>query len=521
MFLQMSITASILILLTAIIRFFFREKLPSLTFPVLWAVALVRLLVPVSFYTDYSLQGFIDTGREIPVMEIVPEVIVLDYGSFISEYYQNMAISNPTINWSTVLLILWAVGTLITVVFFIVSYCRFRKQLRFAIPIEGNDLIDNWKEQNRMMRRVTILVCDQITTPFTTGILRPKIYLPKQMNYSNMIQMEYILAHEFYHIKRFDALWKLIAIIALCIHWFNPLVWGMCVLANRDLEITCDAWVVKKYGLDSKKSYAFTLIGMAEKKRQFKTNRVMALSSGFSRNAVEERIKSIMKVGRVSLVGALVAIVMVTVFMLVAFTAPAEEVVAYLYDDVDQTYEYENDLEFDEFVSEYEVASEIVEFVDVESTEYVPEISDVYEAEPEITELFTDPELFVSHDPERGITVVYPVERGLIENFYTAFAVGVGVIMEVEFQDGNVIAINTDPSQGDSTGIQALLDWRGYWENATILSTTGIPGSRFYDIYFSEMWEVETMEGVRYIITSWRSTNPDYPHAYEIRIFAS
>ena len=303
MFLQMSIIASILILLTLTIRFFFHGKLPKMIFPILWIVVLARLLIPMSFYTEYSIQNIFAQVREQPTLELATV-------SAITETAPALVI----INWTVILSTIWLVGASITASYFIISYIKLRRLLRFAIPIKDNDLITNWKLQNQLSRNVTIMVASEIKTPFATGIVRPKIYLPKQMNWENSVGMEYILAHEFYHIKRFDAVWKLIAMVALCIHWFNPLVWLACVCGNRDLEITCDAWVVKRFGSISKKSYAYTLIGMAEKQQQ-----LTSLSSGFAKTGIEERIKSIMKGSRTSFVGISIATLLVFVFTFSAF----------------------------------------------------------------------------------------------------------------------------------------------------------------------------------------------------------
>ena len=481
MLLQMSITASILITLTFVIRFFFREKLPKITFPVLWIVVLFRLLVPISFYTDYSLQGFIDSARDTPPsVEIIPEIVLLDDISIAA----NDAVLSPTstIDWSLILLIVWLAGILITIMFFVVSYWKLRQKLRFALPIKNNDFIDEWKMLNRLSRKITILVCDQIPSPLTTGIVRPKIYLPKQMNWADIDGLEYILTHEFYHIKRFDALWKLIALMALCLHWFNPLVWVMCVLANRDLEITCDAWVVKKFGLTSKKTYAFTLIGMAERKRQF-----IPLGSGFARNATEERIKSIMKGNRASLASVLIAISIVPVFALAAFATPADDPVEILYDN-------ENEIDDNDIIDD-EYGNEDVILNSVYNNEYNREdVIDAYE---------------INSDGAIALYSVYNSED--IEPI--AFE---PEPMQPTSREG-VWGINTDPALGHSIGIQGFLDMLEDWNDAIVLSTTGVSTSSFYDNYFSEMWEVE-LEGQRYIITSWRSTNPTYPHAYEIRI---
>ncbi len=90
--------------------------------------------------------------------------------------------------------------------------------------------------------------------------------LPKTTDWTDEARLRYILTHEFVHIRRFDVLTKLLLVSALCIHWFNPFVWAMYVLFNRDIELSCDETVVRTFGDTIKSAYALTLIGLEEKK---------------------------------------------------------------------------------------------------------------------------------------------------------------------------------------------------------------------------------------------------------------
>lgn len=72
--------------------------------------------------------------------------------------------------------------------------------------------------------------------------------MPKSTDWSNEGTLRFVLEHEFVHVQRFDALSKLALIAAVCVHWFDPLVWVMYVLANRDLELSCDETVVHRFG---------------------------------------------------------------------------------------------------------------------------------------------------------------------------------------------------------------------------------------------------------------------------------
>ena len=102
----------------------------------------------------------------------------------------------------------------------------------------------------------------RISSPLTFGVLRPVILVPKKTDWTDETALRYVLEHEFVHIQRFDVLSKLLLIAAVCVRWFNPLVWVMYVLANRDLELSCDETVLRRFGGDIRAAYARVLIRM-------------------------------------------------------------------------------------------------------------------------------------------------------------------------------------------------------------------------------------------------------------------
>jgi len=156
------------------------------------------------------------------------------------------------------------------------------------------------------------------------------------MELHDVSKLTFVLTHEFCHIKRLDALWKLLAAGVSCLHWFNPLVWVAFVLASRDLEISCDASVVKKLGKHTKKAYAYTLISMVEYQ-----NEITPFYSNFARHAIKERLESLMKTKKASCLGICAAIVLISVLTVNAFSLSiaADDVI-----DV-TTYEISLDLE--------------------------------------------------------------------------------------------------------------------------------------------------------------------------------
>lgn len=162
-------------------------------------------------------------------------------------------------------LLFWFARMLATALFFIIMHLRCRQSYRIALPLKSA-YVTAWQQGHTTRRAVRIRQSDRISTPLTYGILRPVVLLPKSMDFDDTRQLEYVLLHEFTHIRRFDVLIKWLLAASLCIHWFNPIVWIMYGFASRDIEISCDETVVKTLGQAEKSAYALTPRKQAHKR---------------------------------------------------------------------------------------------------------------------------------------------------------------------------------------------------------------------------------------------------------------
>lgn len=324
--LQMSIQAGMLITAIIIIRAVALNRLPKTVFLVLWGVVLVRLLVPFTFSSRFSIYTLINNVSNhtvtdhttLMINQILPmEQDAAEQAKTITEAIQPQAVSS---NWPVWI---WIAGMIAAISFFGILYIKSYQELQFATPL-CHDFIDKWFYGHKLRRPLAIMQTDRITTPIAAGIMRPRIILPKTMDLSDNNLLQYVLTHEYFHIRRFDVVWKLIMIAALCLHWYNPLVWVMFILADRDLEITCDELVVRQFGADNKAAYAYSIISIAEQR-----SKLMPLHIGFSKNSAEERITAIMKYKKSSVIAIVLAaflvIGMTTAFALsAAATTPSK-----------------------------------------------------------------------------------------------------------------------------------------------------------------------------------------------------
>ena len=311
--LQMSLAGGVMILVITVIRALAIERLPKKTFLALWAAALARLLAPVSLPSALSIYSLLarraPAAAEWTAVPALPALPV-ETGAAAAAAAQQTA-SAPAAQ-PPVWTIVWAVGAAVCAVVFAVAYGRCCREFRASFPVE-NDVIRRWLQSHPLRRTIAIRQSGRISSPLTFGVLRPVILMPKKTDWTDETALRYVLEHEFVHIQRFDVLSKLLLIAAVCVHWFNPLVWVMYVLANRDLELSCDETVLRRFGGDVRAAYARVLIRMEAARGGF-----APLCNHFGKNAIEERITAIMKTKRITIVSlglaALLVAGTVTVF---------------------------------------------------------------------------------------------------------------------------------------------------------------------------------------------------------------
>lgn len=260
--LNMSLTGSFIVLFVLLARLLLR-KAPKIYSYALWAVVLFRLLCPVSFSAPVSLLGVLDApaATESHTVEYISPTIVHDPAPSVDIPVTTIddaindalpqgleqTVADPLEFPVSLLTLVW-----LTVMVGFALY-HLLKFLSFYGNLVGSPCL-----------RDNIYLSDYIDTPFVTGILEPKIYLPLGLSEQ---EQSYIILHEQHHIRRGDHIWKLLGFTALCIHWFNPLVWVSFVLASKDMEMSCDEAVLKKMGADIRADYSASLLSLATGRR--------------------------------------------------------------------------------------------------------------------------------------------------------------------------------------------------------------------------------------------------------------
>ncbi|MBO5170642.1 MAG: M56 family metallopeptidase [Oscillospiraceae bacterium] len=254
--LNMSLTGSIVIAVVLLTRLFLKRA-PKIYSYALWAVVLFRLLCPLSITAGLSVLKPIpvDTTPGIsavsyqPVAQAVRENIPVPIRQqFVpaqpAEQLEQPETKLPPMQAAAYI---WLAGASVMAVYSIAQYLILRRKLAEAVPLKEN-----------------VYLADRISTPFVMGVIRPRVYLPSGTPGE---ERDFILAHEEHHIRRGDPVWKLLGYAALCLHWFNPLVWLAFCLSGKDMEMSCDEAVIKSLGEDIRADYAQALLRLATHKR--------------------------------------------------------------------------------------------------------------------------------------------------------------------------------------------------------------------------------------------------------------
>ena len=304
--LQMSCSGSIFILLIFLVRLFSINKLPKNTFLILWGLAMCRLLVPFSVpspLSAYSFLSYSNTVQEMNSDNPISQLLPIAHETIAP---QVETVKQLRVDSFPILLFVYGVGVVtVTIIFAITYFCCTRK-VRTSQELTNHYILD-WAQRHPLKRHVRFRQSTCISSPLTYGILSPVIMLPAKMVWDNEEALDYILLHEYQHIRRFDCLIKAVAVVSVCIHWFNPAVWLMYFFLNRDMELSCDETVVRKSGRDARARYARLLISLEEKR-----NDPLVLCNEFSLNVSEERIIAIMKAKRFTVAHAAMAVFIIS-----------------------------------------------------------------------------------------------------------------------------------------------------------------------------------------------------------------
>lgn len=310
--LNMSITGSVVILAVILMRFLL-ARAPKKYSYILWSIVGFRLCCPFSFKSIISILNFnpiqnpgdvvTNSGRmnylDAPVYFNTPNSDVSTIGG--ADTPVNITVAPTLTNSFTFddfIICVWFIGLCVLLAFGIAGYIKTRRQVRFATKTQDN-----------------IFQSESIDSPFILGIIKPKIYIPYNINEEFL---EYVIAHEKHHLKHGDNIIKLVAYLLLCVYWFNPLCWVAFYLMNKDMEMSCDEYVLA-HNENIKKQYSTALLSFSTDKKIISPSMLC-----FGEGSIKSRIKNVLKFKKPTVTVSVIAIILCIAVGIVCVANPMD-----------------------------------------------------------------------------------------------------------------------------------------------------------------------------------------------------
>ena len=270
--------------------------LPRFGVYLLWALPFVRFWTPMGLANKYSLLSLISryTTKTIIVWQSagLPDFTMTNSVQAAESYFPIIYKSDLLRTVFSIAGTVWVLVAAAAVLCNVILYIITKSALKDAKHIKGN-----------------IYLSDKVLSPAVYGIVSPKIILPSAVSTSDM---NYILQHEQVHIRRRDNLWRVIAVITACIHWFNPLVWIFLKYFFTDMELACDAGVLRNLDDGDKKAYATALLSCSVGKTYY--------ASAFAGAKTKLRIENILSYKKLTLASGICFAVFFTIIAIAVMT---------------------------------------------------------------------------------------------------------------------------------------------------------------------------------------------------------
>lgn len=230
---------------------------------VLWTILLIFLLFPfsivfkVSKTADYGLLN-------------IPIKVLLSISNFTRQLTNSVADVLSRLN-------IYIIATLF-IIYLALKIAERNKAMKGSKLLADNAFVNELVDGFHLKRKVTVLLNDNLSTPVTYGIFKPKIVIQSYILEDEEL-LEHVLVHELTHIKYYDMAFTHIKNIALCLYWYNIAMWIASKLFEDDIEILCDKKVLERLGntQENKKAYAMSMFKIMERENRSE-NLVLSLN---------------------------------------------------------------------------------------------------------------------------------------------------------------------------------------------------------------------------------------------------
>lgn len=287
------LSSSVLILVVIGLRTVLKGKITLRLQYALWALVLLRLLIPVNFGSSAMSVSNLTAAEEVTVtadsIQEFPQLNLVPNQPQESNTHIHQDQARPgkvdsaekqqttqKVDWIDAARITWFAGMILVGTAFCVTNLHFRKKI-----------MASRKPMNIYKDGLTVYVSDRIDTPCLFGLLKPAIYITYPVADDETL-LRHTLVHEATHFRHRDHVWSVLRCVCLALHWYNPLVWWAAFLSRQDAELACDEATITKLGEGERAEYGRTLIGMTCQKKANVLIAATTMNSG--KSGLKERI---------------------------------------------------------------------------------------------------------------------------------------------------------------------------------------------------------------------------------------
>ncbi|EPC8410263.1 M56 family metallopeptidase [Bacillus thuringiensis] len=283
---ETSLMASILVGFILCIKVLFRNKLTPRWQYMLWIVLMIRLLLPWSPDSSYSIYSLLSYSSS--VSEVIPKNMPATESIVNIESDRKVELeSNPkmvtktsepevevssekqtTFSLYKLALYVWLAGVIVLAAITFLTNRRLYSYIKKQPDITDEQVItvfDRCKQSMKMKKAVSLRLAGKIASPTVFSFFRPKVLLSKKhMKVLNEQQLQYVFYHELAHIKRKDVAVNWIMYSLILLNWFNPILWYAYFCMREDQELACDAYALTFIDKEEQIAYGHTIITLLE-----------------------------------------------------------------------------------------------------------------------------------------------------------------------------------------------------------------------------------------------------------------
>ncbi|MDL2419437.1 M56 family metallopeptidase (plasmid) [Bacillus shihchuchen] len=291
---ETSIMASILVGLILCVKILLRNKLTPRWQYMLWMILIVRLLLPWSPDSSYSIYSLLsyspgvsevfqkNTTSAIPQESVSEDktnhTVTTKEDSYKSNSVNVVKESNQTdsnkkkedttFSVYKVTLYIWIFGVVILATITCIMNRRLFSYIKKQPNITDEKIVgifENCKKSMAIKKKIPLRLAGKISSPTVFGFFRPRVLLSsRHMKVLNEQQLQYIFYHELSHMKRRDIAVNWVMYSLIILNWFNPILWYAYSCMREDQELACDAFALTFIESEEQIAYGHTIITLLE-----------------------------------------------------------------------------------------------------------------------------------------------------------------------------------------------------------------------------------------------------------------